>query len=478
MKIRNQGLLLVTIPFLLTILLCLSLFVVEIKAQEELKRQADARRVLSLANALPFHLMNIGSDLIAWRTTGQPKLLTKCQEEKALLRNVINELRNVNVEDIEEVRVLCGDTEKTIAYIDDYQANITNEERVLGSFDRHRFAQRLQRSIDSVLASIDKLSEQASQRDLRVNSIQTASFDFVMGSIVVSLLFSFAVAGLAGLIFARRLVRSIKQVGENFRRREIGEELLPPLTSADEVADLDRALHIMSDELNQAEEEKTRRRLLLNDRLRRPIENLHDDLVLMQEGILLHANEKGKRRLMQAIDNLGKLSALINELLEIDNITDGFKFSADICNSKALLDGAISCVETLAQSRQHTIINSAEGEESIEFKADQRKIEQVLINLLSNACKYSRFGEPIVLGVQKKRKSVRFFVKDHGAGLNNEQCSRIFEKFEQAGVNDASKGIGLGLPICKKIVEQHGGSIGVSSQPDEGCLFWFELPLS
>lgn len=477
MKIRTQGLVLVFIPFILTLILCLSLFVVEIKAQEELKRQAGARKVLSLANALPFHLMNIGSDLIAWRATGQSKLLAKCQEEKALLRNVIAALKNANVEGLEDVSALCGDTEKTLAYIDDYQANITNQERVLGSFDRHKFAQRLQYSIDSVLAAIDKLSDQVRQRDLRVRSTQATGFNYVIGSIAVSLIFSFAVAGLAGLILGRRLVLAIRQVEENFRRREIGEELLPPLATADEVADLDRALHIMSEDLNQAEEEKARRRLLLNDRLRRPIENLRDDLVLMQEGILLEANEKGKLRLTQAIANLGKLAALTDELLEIDNTNHGFNFVIAVCNSQALIEGAISCVETMAQTSQHSIVNNAQAEGDIEFKADPRKIEQVLINLLSNACKYSRVGEPIVLTVQKTSNAVRFFVKDQGDGLSEEQCCRIFEKFEQADIDDVSKGIGLGLPICKKIVEQHGGSIGVSSQPDHGCLFWFELPL-
>lgn len=100
---------------------------------------------------------------------------------------------------------------------------------------------------------------------------------------------------------------------------------------------------------------------------------------------------------------------------------------------------------------------------------------QVLVNLLSNAIKFAR--SKVSLSARKEEMFVVVEIQDDGRGVPLEAQSLIFERYKQVLHTDQSSGTGLGLPICKSIVEHHGGKIGVTSVPDEGACFWFTLPL-
>ncbi len=476
MKIKHQGLVLVFIPLVCTVLLCASMLVVESQEEAELAKQAEARKVLSLVNALPYHFMNIGSALISWRSSGKSVYLHKCQDEMNKLLDVITALRSKaqTSEQSARLETLANEADKILEEIRSYRNNVTDSARVLGSFNRHTFAARMQTSMNSMLSNIDHLSTQDYRRDIAIREQYASLFRLLNQLIFLSLFLSFGVALVTGLVFGRNLVRKIKTVEANFRRHENGEQLLPQLEDEGEVSDLDRAFHRMACELASAEEKKRKSRSLLNSLLKQPIERLGEDLLLMLEGVLLEPSQRGQQRLIAAIENLAKLNKLIDEILNIDAGATGLTLNLTDCNSGSLIEAALQCVEVLAQKEKHQLINSAT--ESYSLLADSGKIEQVLINLLSNACKYSQPGEPIEILCQRTDNGLRISVRDKGKGLSPEQCLRVFEKFEQADVGDCKRGIGLGLPICKKIVEKHGGKIGVDSQAGQGCLFWFELP--
>lgn len=108
----------------------------------------------------------------------------------------------------------------------------------------------------------------------------------------------------------------------------------------------------------------------------------------------------------------------------------------------------------------------------------ERRSEQVIVNLLSNAHKYSPLGSPIVVGVLDEGKSVRISVRDQGPGIVGLDLGAIFECFERLPDDNTQRnpGSGLGLPIAKAIVEQHGGRIDVESRPGTGSTFSIALP--
>jgi two-component system sensor kinase FixL len=107
---------------------------------------------------------------------------------------------------------------------------------------------------------------------------------------------------------------------------------------------------------------------------------------------------------------------------------------------------------------------------------DRVRIEQVITNLLSNAIKFGR-GKPIVVGVGGDGERARVQVRDQGIGIEPEDQARIFRRFERAVPTQHFGGLGLGLYIAREIVEAHGGTISVASEPGSGTTFTIELPL-
>lgn len=110
--------------------------------------------------------------------------------------------------------------------------------------------------------------------------------------------------------------------------------------------------------------------------------------------------------------------------------------------------------------------------------ADRFRVELVLVNLLSNAAKYSAEGKEIKLSIQQQPKSLVISVSDQGTGISAEQQARLFQPFERLdNMAKPVKGLGLGLLACKRLVEAHGGKIWVESEPGKGSTFSFTLPL-
>ncbi len=116
---------------------------------------------------------------------------------------------------------------------------------------------------------------------------------------------------------------------------------------------------------------------------------------------------------------------------------------------------------------------------------DSEKIRRVLVNLLNNAIKFSPKGSSITTYISDVPKglngadAIEIKVSDEGPGIPPDKQALVFEKFKQAGHHNEGekKGSGLGLSICKAIVEAHGGSIGVTSEPSKpGSVFWFRIP--
>ncbi len=109
---------------------------------------------------------------------------------------------------------------------------------------------------------------------------------------------------------------------------------------------------------------------------------------------------------------------------------------------------------------------------------DPERIEQVLNNLIANAFKFSHPDTSVTIAVTEKNGTLEFSVSDQGLGIREDELPTIFGEFQRTSTRstDGAQGAGLGLAICKKIVEEHGGRIGAESRPGEGSCFYFTLP--
>ena len=116
--------------------------------------------------------------------------------------------------------------------------------------------------------------------------------------------------------------------------------------------------------------------------------------------------------------------------------------------------------------------------EPVIVSIDDARIHQVLLNLLENAARYGAPGAPIDVTLTRVDGDfARVSVADKGPGIAPAEQARIFERFVRGATSDGTRGLGLGLYLCRMIIERHGGRIGVDSEPGQGATFWFELPL-
>jgi signal transduction histidine kinase len=176
-------------------------------------------------------------------------------------------------------------------------------------------------------------------------------------------------------------------------------------------------------------------------------------------------------------DQADKLKELVNDLLSVSRIQTGkLRFTIESFDISEIISDTVEGLQATAAN--HTIQIS--NKKKYIVKGDKYRIYQVLVNLISNAIKYSPNGKRIIVHIEKIKQDVVVSVQDFGIGIGKEQQGKIFNKLYQ--VSDSTErtfpGLGLGLYISKEIVIRHKGKIWVESTKDNGSTFLFSLPLS
>jgi signal transduction histidine kinase len=188
-----------------------------------------------------------------------------------------------------------------------------------------------------------------------------------------------------------------------------------------------------------------------------------------------------RRRLLLTIDrNATRMQRVVGDILELARLRAGrVQLQRRRFDARELASSAISSIAPVAEQRGQTIRLVA-PQQSVPVFGDYRRLEQALVNLLSNAGKYSPEGAPITVVVAERGGDVSWSVEDRGEGIRPEDEARLFERFFVAGVDrrEAGAGIGLGLPITLLIVQAHGGHIDVRSRPGQGSTFTVVVPAS
>lgn len=177
----------------------------------------------------------------------------------------------------------------------------------------------------------------------------------------------------------------------------------------------------------------------------------------------------------KTLTQVGKLSSLISDLLDVSKIEAGkLQFNSEKLDLRDLLE---EVMETFPYTNNtHKILFELPQEKSIVL-GDRQRIEQVLINLLTNAIKYSPKADKVYVRINNENERVTVRIKDEGVGLKEEHLSKIFNRFYRAeGVGRVS-GLGIGLYLTKEIIERHHGEIHVTSEYGKGSEFYFSLPL-
>lgn len=173
-----------------------------------------------------------------------------------------------------------------------------------------------------------------------------------------------------------------------------------------------------------------------------------------------------------------KLAEIINDLLDIAQIQAGkIDWKMVLISVTEIIDSALTKTKLLFEQKGLQLITEVSGELP-KITGDKDRLTQVVTNLLSNAEKFTAEGSVTIKAV-KSSNNIVVSITDTGVGIPQDDCPRIFDEFNQLGDTLTCKppGLGLGLAICKQIVELHGGAVWVESEIGKGSTFYFSLPL-
>jgi PAS domain S-box-containing protein len=234
----------------------------------------------------------------------------------------------------------------------------------------------------------------------------------------------------------------------------------------------------------------------ISHELRTPLTSIKNSLDILTSKIAGELNREQEEFLSLTSRNVGRLNLLINDILDFSRLESGkMKIGKKLIDIPPLCESALKSIESQAIERKIKL-EKIMNDHLPKTYADPGKIEQVLINLLGNAIKFTPEGGKVTLGaemvevfrpeVQKfganpRKRYVRVCVSDTGIGIKAEYLDKIFERFHRVEEEDEIgshkvTGSGLGLAISKEIVELHNGKIWAESEPGQGSKFYFTLP--
>lgn len=287
-----------------------------------------------------------------------------------------------------------------------------------------------------------------------------------LGTILLAVFVSFYMAKriAAPLIAMRKVAEEITQGNWNSRISVEGK---------DELADLGRALNHLTEELQKQEEYRKNLTSDIAHELRTPLATLKSHIEAMKDGIWKPTPE----RIHSCYEEIERLIHLVGDLEQLQGLeSPGFKLQRKNENIVEIVKQSVKAMETAYFQKEVDLIHDAEGE-VIAF-VDRYRLTQILMNLLSNALKFTQHGGHVTVNVKDKSDHVLLIVEDTGIGIPSEEIPKVFERFYRVDKSRSRKlgGSGIGLTIVKKLVEAHQGSVCLKSKVGKGTTVYVSIP--
>jgi len=215
---------------------------------------------------------------------------------------------------------------------------------------------------------------------------------------------------------------------------------------------------------------------IVSHELRTPLASIRGVLGLLSGGKLGGVSAETKPMVDLAVRNADRLSRLINSIVDVERLESGqLRLQQVFTTSSEIVRRTTEQAHALADEAGVTLNFAVEN---MPLQLDLERVLQALMNLISNAVKYSERGQTVTVMIKSAPEAVHFSVTDQGPGIAPEKQGKVFERFYQGDSSDmrGKGGTGLGLTIARGIVLRHGGRIWVESEPGKGTTFHFSLP--
>jgi signal transduction histidine kinase len=233
--------------------------------------------------------------------------------------------------------------------------------------------------------------------------------------------------------------------------------------------------HTVAAKLTEAEKQKSEFLALVSHELRTPltaVKGFVDTVLLHWERL---PDDRRRELLTRASSNADELGRLVRQLMEFGRTESGpIQIAPDKLDVAAAVDLALLGIAPVTAGHRMKV----DVRDGLVVDADADAFNHVLVNLLTNAVKFSPAGSVVVVGAHRTGDEVVVSVADEGAGVAPEEKERIFDRFYQSRNGDHARGTGIGLTIAQRFTAQHGGRIWVDSEPGQGATFSFTMPVA
>lgn len=229
----------------------------------------------------------------------------------------------------------------------------------------------------------------------------------------------------------------------------------------------------------ESDEAKSNFIAVVSHELKTPLSALNMSLMLLRDSRFGNLNEEQEKITASMKREVQRLVNMVTELLDLSKVESGkINLEEQAVSPRILMEYALAPVEAKFNDKGIEIVKQYEHNLP-DVYVDPEKISWVLINLMTNAIRYSQEGGRVILSTKRINQEVEFGVEDFGPGIAKEDLKRVFNKFVQLQTNGKKNkhGLGLGLAISKEVVEAHGGEISVISEIGRGSRFFFRVPL-
>jgi len=215
----------------------------------------------------------------------------------------------------------------------------------------------------------------------------------------------------------------------------------------------------------------------LSHELKTPLTSIIAAAGLLAEELETSADESHQKLIQTIIHNANTLETRLAELLDIVKTGSGkLQLQVEPVDMRSLIIGTCQQISPMLRGKKQKL-NTVLPDSLPIIHGDGQRLEQVMLNLLTNAAKFTPEGGNILVRVQKDDAGIVIDVEDNGIGISREEQPRLFKPYSRLSSDrQRHPGLGLGLALAKQVVELHGGKIWVESEPGKGSTFSFSLP--
>jgi len=484
MKLKQIGIILLGLPLVCQLALGGVLIFDLNQLDAAAKREANAKGVIACCESVRGAIAKFTMLLGAQRFESTEDTAVRLKQLSSLIEERINTLQTQVKGDgksEEDVRIYHDSLNKLIGFFADASVQFSG-----GKFGTHvsRFINEGEYLEELTLAYGETL---AHERDL-INRYSPVVDEFqpkaiqdreaALRLVILGVLLNAILVIVLAIIFGRVTLSRLNKLMKNIGKFSKGDITLDPISgSNDEISELDREFRLMAEARREAEQLRRSLYAMVSHDLRSPLTSISLTLSMVLEMERQSLNAPTIKKMERLNHEMSRLVKLADSFLDLEQAESGtLELRKNETNANDLLSNAVNAVKGLSDAKHIEIVCTADAAQIV--MCDPGRIVQILVNLLSNSLRYAPRDTVINVSACARDRVARFEIFDKGPGIAEAERAKLFTRF--AHIAEPGKpegtGSGLGLYICKLLIEAHGGQIGVDCPAEGGSCFWFEVP--